>query len=221
MTSIDSADPAVRIFFPGQSPEKCLTCGAALPSQSGRGRPRKYCSPLCKRRFSGARTPRREKGDRRVLTCTGCGQSMPCVAKSLPQGKAMCRSCRRTRTEAAGLSAGPCPACGEPKSVGAVQCKSCSSLARRIRPNDDRRTTRRERERSAPGLTGTERTRLLRKWKRHGRRCAYCGVAPVATIDHVVPLVRGGTNYEGNLTPACKSCNSRKRWLFVVEMRAA
>jgi hypothetical protein len=35
------------------------------------------------------------------------------------------------------------------------------------------------------------------------------------TLDHVVPLVRGGTNYEGNLVPACRKCNSSKAaWLL-------
>jgi 5-methylcytosine-specific restriction endonuclease McrA len=41
----------------------------------------------------------------------------------------------------------------------------------------------------------------------------------VATIDHIVPLARGGTNYEGNLTPACRPCNSSKGTLLLVEWR--
>jgi hypothetical protein len=31
--------------------------------------------------------------------------------------------------------------------------------------------------------------------------------------------VRGGTNYEGNLTPACKQCNSSKAARLLVEWR--
>ena len=39
--------------------------------------------------------------------------------------------------------------------------------------------------------------------------CVYCA-APATTVDHVVPLARGGYEIESNLVPACGSCNSRK-----------
>jgi 5-methylcytosine-specific restriction endonuclease McrA len=31
------------------------------------------------------------------------------------------------------------------------------------------------------------------------------------TIDYVIPLSKGGTNWPANLRPACRSCNSRKK----------
>lgn len=40
-------------------------------------------------------------------------------------------------------------------------------------------------------------------------KCAYCK-KPAETIDHVVPLTKGGTNNPTNLVPACFSCNSSK-----------
>lgn len=39
--------------------------------------------------------------------------------------------------------------------------------------------------------------------------CAYCG-GPGGTVDHVVPIARGGTSVRGNLAPACRPCNSSK-----------
>lgn len=39
--------------------------------------------------------------------------------------------------------------------------------------------------------------------------CAYCG-DKAGTIDHIEPVVRGGSNSWTNLAAACKSCNSRK-----------
>jgi len=37
------------------------------------------------------------------------------------------------------------------------------------------------------------------------------------TMDHVVPLARGGKSKKGNLVPACKECNNKKKSLLPVE----
>lgn len=42
-------------------------------------------------------------------------------------------------------------------------------------------------------------------------RCWWCGYEKPLTIDHVVPIVKGGQHDLGNIVAACKSCNSRKR----------
>lgn len=50
----------------------------------------------------------------------------------------------------------------------------------------------------------------LRVLRRDGNTCAYCG--DVATeVDHVIPLVRGGSDDAENLVACCRSCNSRKK----------
>lgn len=41
-------------------------------------------------------------------------------------------------------------------------------------------------------------------------RCAYCHRRRPLTIDHVVPLARGGPHTASNVVPACQPCNSRK-----------
>lgn len=50
--------------------------------------------------------------------------------------------------------------------------------------------------------------------------CYYCGAQYAAkelTLDHLVPLVRGGRSTRGNCVPACKECNTRKRDLLPTE----
>jgi len=37
------------------------------------------------------------------------------------------------------------------------------------------------------------------------------------TMDHLVPLVRGGRSTKGNLVPACKDCNTKKKHQLVFE----
>jgi len=40
------------------------------------------------------------------------------------------------------------------------------------------------------------------------------------TMDHVVPLSRGGKSKKGNIVPACKECNSKKKYLLPIEWDA-
>jgi 5-methylcytosine-specific restriction endonuclease McrA len=69
------------------------------------------------------------------------------------------------------------------------------------------------------------RARELRQtqwWKRKlsSGVCYYCRrqVGRLAlTMDHLVPLGRGGRSVRGNVVPACKECNTRKQSLLPVE----
>ncbi|MDR3608367.1 MAG: HNH endonuclease [Oligoflexia bacterium] len=38
------------------------------------------------------------------------------------------------------------------------------------------------------------------------------------TMDHVVPLARGGSSTQGNLVPACRECNRDKKLETPVEL---
>jgi 5-methylcytosine-specific restriction protein A len=62
-------------------------------------------------------------------------------------------------------------------------------------------------------------------WKRRLAKglCHYCGraVAPAElTMDHIVPIARGGRSTKGNVVPACKECNNRKQLLLPMEWDA-
>lgn len=51
-------------------------------------------------------------------------------------------------------------------------------------------------------------------------RCHYCGrVTPRSelTMDHVVPLTRGGRSVKSNLVTCCKECNNQKKNLLPQE----
>jgi 5-methylcytosine-specific restriction protein A len=70
-----------------------------------------------------------------------------------------------------------------------------------------------------------EKARRLRRsawWMRKigGGSCYYCRrrVGRTAlTMDHVVPLSRGGKSAKGNVVPACKECNNKKKYLLPIE----
>jgi 5-methylcytosine-specific restriction endonuclease McrA len=53
--------------------------------------------------------------------------------------------------------------------------------------------------------------------------CYYCRRVVghrALTMDHIVPLGRGGRSRRGNVVPACKDCNNRKKALVPVEWQA-
>lgn len=63
---------------------------------------------------------------------------------------------------------------------------------------------------------------ILRSFSRHGtkramladsRRCVGCGrplTQAQATIDHIKPKAKGGTDHAGNIQILCQPCNNRK-----------
>ena len=71
-----------------------------------------------------------------------------------------------------------------------------------------------------------DRARKLRKsawWQRKTGTglCSYCGQEfdpRLLTMDHVVPVARGGRSVKGNVVPSCKGCNTSKKLLTPAEL---
>ena len=47
--------------------------------------------------------------------------------------------------------------------------------------------------------------------------CVYCGSTDNLSIDHIIPIDKGGTQDSKNLIRACRSCNSAKRNSFFID----
>jgi len=70
-----------------------------------------------------------------------------------------------------------------------------------------------------------QKARQLREsqwWKnRRGEGvCYYCKrrfPARELTMDHIVPIIRGGKSVKSNVVPCCKPCNSKKQYLLPAE----
>ncbi len=59
-------------------------------------------------------------------------------------------------------------------------------------------------------------------WKRRLAKgvCGYCGQPTPPrelTMDHIVPIARGGQSTRGNVVPCCKECNNAKKQLLPME----
>ncbi|GJQ60847.1 MAG: hypothetical protein SCALA701_36480 [Candidatus Scalindua sp.] len=65
--------------------------------------------------------------------------------------------------------------------------------------------------------------RKLHWWKNKISQgvCSYCHnkvPADELTMDHIVPLSRGGKSTKGNIVPCCKACNNKKKYLTPAEI---
>lgn len=61
-------------------------------------------------------------------------------------------------------------------------------------------------------------------WKRRRSEgiCYFCGKKfppKELTMDHIVPLIRGGRSTRGNIVPACKECNTKKKHMLPMEWK--
>jgi 5-methylcytosine-specific restriction protein A len=59
-------------------------------------------------------------------------------------------------------------------------------------------------------------------WKRKCATggCYHCGgkFSPKdLTMDHLVPVIRGGRSTKGNLVPSCKKCNTERKYRLLFE----
>lgn len=59
-------------------------------------------------------------------------------------------------------------------------------------------------------------------WKRKLAEgiCHYCHrrfKPSELTMDHVVPIIRGGKSSKGNVVPCCKECNNKKKHMLPIE----
>ena len=70
-----------------------------------------------------------------------------------------------------------------------------------------------------------QKARDLRKTQWWKRKCAegmcyYCGseIPPrELTMDHIVPIIRGGKSAKNNVVTACKECNNKKKHSLPIE----
>ena len=127
----------------------------------------------------------------------------------------------------------PCKKCGSHEWNKRGDCVFCKKEARRnyrkSHPEKRRLEKRKFRERHAESERARKRkykrngsssvrankTSKKAEWntllKRYEYKCLCCGRSDVQlTVDHIIPLSKGGTSSADNLQPLCMNCNVRK-----------
>lgn len=180
----------------------CADCGTPIPQQQGRGRPRLYCSAVCRR---GAQPPRARKPRapaRPKAPCADCGVLMHTSAASLPAGQRTCQGCRRIRREQE-LATNPRARQRryERKYQARVGGGKHAHRARRYGVAYEHIVARRvfTRDRWRCGICGGQVDKTLK----HPDPMA-------ASLDHVIPMSKGGGHTYANTQCSHLKCNIDK-----------
>ncbi len=182
-------------------PRSCASCGELF---TGRG-----ASLCCSKRCAWAlrRTPPT------IVRCDGCGKPTAPRPERLYNQRHFCsRACASVK------SSFKCDRCGQ--DFLAVHRRSLCASCRWETVGRLRNRAYVQRHKARKRTTSVERIDPRRVFERDGWTCQLCHLPIVqslrhphllsATVDHIVPLVKGGTHTWGNVQAAHFSCNSKK-----------
>lgn len=196
----------------------CPECNGQIKQPTGPGRPRKFCSDACTGRFRGREWYRNTQSSTakgatkhgRTFTqlayrnCVACGtihvRSQSGLKIAERSGSVLCKKCAgRSRAEYDRAQRKLWRENGDPR-------------YERLKARENNKNARR-RQRVKSVMSDVRNADLLRLLNAT-KSCPSCGEnfssGNPATIEHVIPLARGGTHTRDNLTVLCRSCNSRK-----------
>ena len=215
----------------------CRGCDAEIERRAGRGRPKAYCSESC--RPARARTYRSRHavpvGSEIVSVCRGCGGKFSQAKAARGRPFLYCSTaCIASVAEkysrdryAGGLAPHLCAHCGAtflaaPRKRMQRYCSAkCGNEPRRAYPDLlSRRRAEEHRRRARVRGSAVERFCEIDVFERDGWVCGICR-EPVdqnlrhpdhyaASLDHVIPLARGGSHTPENCQCSHWICNSRK-----------
>lgn len=112
-----------------------------------------------------------------------------------------------------------CKQCGQVKLLSEfyakrAECKECSKKRPYLKSatHKAQRFLYKERNREARKLPGAATTKEITSLLSNAHTCDYCGCELTKkSIDHIIPLSKGGTHELTNLSVCCPRCNSSKR----------
>lgn len=215
----------------------CQTCGEPLANVGKPGRPKRNCSQLCRDRASQAKRPKKPKIEKPCVICQTVFSSanpkhnycsLTCRAEFNKR-----RSSEKWR-EAVAIKypnkerTTICGWCNEPRtfkigeSVAKAYHPACSKEAQRTRYRI--KTVKRQKHKNPQRISHEQ---VVREY---GSDCHICR-EPIdlnlprtsklgLTVDHLIPLSRGGTDTMPNLRPAHWGCNIKKSNKLMEELSA-
>lgn len=187
----------------------CQECGKSFS-----GHKRRFCSKTCRETYH--RTAQRV-----IKPCERCGNDFDARDKRIRFCSMLCANHgKNTSDSRMVIAAGTCPNCGEDfaritHGAGPSLPTFCSKYCRNAQHVRNRQHWRRSGKKGR--ITKIELSDL---YQRDGGKCQLCGkvvdmnaknLSRKPTIDHIIPLSKGGLHEWSNVQLAHLGCNSRKQ----------
>jgi predicted nucleic acid-binding Zn ribbon protein len=208
-------------------PANCEWCEAEFAPARATQR---TCSKPCRVNLNNSEQNAKKRVTRIQVSCEACGHLFERSRSDSTYCSEHCRYvliARRVRAvRIAARVPKYCVICQTAITAYRADAETCSSYCggRYSKVQNRERYTARQQQRDAAkrnaivgyGVPGLEWRRILR---RSEGCCFYCGVKKPLTMEHVVPINRGGAHSIGNIVAACKSCNCSKNDSLLMEWR--
>lgn len=185
----------------------------------------KYCLPRLTRELvtwfdNWAAQPKRKPA--KTTNCKACGKEMLAVDRKGRKRKFCCSECRHSyRTTVA------CVDCGTKVLSNNDSGKLCNRCQRRRSKKNHPGKIRKRCNKF--GVPFDPQVKPVEVFKRDGYKCQECGRKTTtkvsgthnrrATVDHIVPLSKGGSHEWNNVQCLCMRCNVRKSNKYVGQRR--
>lgn len=171
----------------------CAWCGVSMSRPPSKIAATNFCSEAHRGLWLGTQRGRATGGWRggpAQKQCSQCGKTY-----SVPRHRASTSSCCSRR----------CNGLRGRAQVGSLAGNWRGFGQARLKEKDRLRDATRRAVAGTIDLPTWERIKA-----RHGNKCLRCGAKRQLTVDHVVPLSRGGKHEENNVQPLCLPCNMWK-----------
>lgn len=134
------------------------------------------------------------------------------VDQGFPEGfRLRCPTCIKAQKTPASLKCRRWRSTRTTEQVAQAKQANLRACAVYRKNHPDRRLEIKRNRRAAKLSTGTITTAQWEQVKEAaGHRCVACHKALKLSMDHIIPLVKGGPHTIENIQPLCHSCNSRK-----------
>jgi 5-methylcytosine-specific restriction endonuclease McrA len=213
----------------------CEICGVGITQSRTAGNPRRTCSRKCRDRKAMQKRKLKPAMDKECLICQSMFKtkkasqracSKPCSKEQARRGSL--ERFRKQQADRPTTRTMPCGWCGKPRtfdirtSTPRAYHEDCRLQAKRA--HNRIRTVRRQ------GLPSRKKVTHELVIESYGSNCHICEL-PIdmtlprtskqgLTIDHVIPLSRGGADEIENLRPAHWICNNRKSDRLMEDLNA-